>query len=85
MKIKEIWQHLWESLFPSTDKGFSIKNIMAGVTHISLLVLTFMNTDKENFFMILGSWQVFILTLIGVRAWEKNKGILTGEENKNPN
>ena len=81
MNIKAIWQHLWEALFPTTEKGFSIKNIMAAVTHISLIVLTFKHTDNSNVVLIMGAWQSFILILIGVRAWEKNKGVLTGNEN----
>lgn len=80
MNLKAIWQHLWEALFPSTDKGFSIKNIMAAVTHISLIFLTFKHTDSNNIIVVLGMWQTFLLTLVGVRAWEKSKGILTEQK-----
>jgi len=75
MKLKEIWTRLWESLYPTTAKGFSIKNIMASVTHISLLVLTFKWTDTNNLLMVLTLWIGFITLLMGLRTYEKKQEI----------
>ena len=75
MNLKEIWNHLWESLFPTTAKGFSIKNIMSAVTHTCLMVITFKYTDANNLFSILTLWIGFILTLMGLRTYEKKQDI----------
>lgn len=75
MNLKSIWNNLWDSLYPTTAKGFSIKNIMASVTHISLLVLTFKWTDTNNLLMVLTLWIGFVLTLMGLRTYEKKQEI----------
>lgn len=77
MTIKEIYNNLWATLYPSSSTGFSIKNVMGSVTHISLLVLTFKHTDTTNLIMVLTLWIGFILTLMGLRTYEKKQDVLT--------
>lgn len=77
MSIKEIYNNLWATLYPSSSTGFSIKNVMASVTHISLLVLTFKHTDNSNLLMVLTLWIGFILSLMGLRTYEKKQDVLT--------
>ena len=80
MKIKEIWSNFWAALFPSSSVGFSIKNIMAAITHTSLMILTFKNTNSNNLIMVLGLWIGFILTIMGLRTYEKKNDILTDDK-----
>lgn len=71
MNIKEIWKNLWECLYPTTSKGFSIKNVMAAIATISLISLTFRYTDTTNLVAVLVTWLAFISTLMGLRTYEK--------------
>lgn len=77
MTLKEIWNNGWKCLMPKSSDGFSLKNIMASATHISLLFLTFKHTDMSNLIVVIGLWQGYILILMGLRTYEKKSDILT--------
>ena len=58
--------------FTTSNEGFSVKKMIAGLSTLSMLVATFIYVNNDNWLLTLTAWITFVTSLLAVGAVEKN-------------
>lgn len=70
MTAKDFLDHIQKG-FTAKEEGFSVKKMLSTIVTLSLLVTTFIYTDKSNWQSTLTIWLAFVTSLLAVGAVEK--------------